>query len=114
MTLAERIDQINAKTQAWIDEDPENRWDGMLMTDVDRWYDTYGISTADQLDKYLLTEDYSSLYKSVHGIRPRWKNLHKMTLEELRVEFESLCEKANSLKNLKYKVLVVRFFGKNN
>ena len=31
--LIAHIEGINAKTQAWIDEDPTNRWAGMITTD---------------------------------------------------------------------------------
>ena len=32
--LVKHIEGINAKTQAWIDEDPGNRWAGMITTDL--------------------------------------------------------------------------------
>ena len=49
--LLDFINQLNAKGQAMMDEDP-NLWVGMLTTDLDHWAG-YGITTPDQLGDYL-------------------------------------------------------------
>lgn len=61
MELVKHIEALNAKTQKWIDEDPSNRFGGMLVTDPAHWAD-YGVSTPAELDRYL---DEQTLYEMV-------------------------------------------------
>lgn len=51
-TLIERIQQINAANQAWMQEDPANRYAGYIITDLDHWLDL-GVKTAEDFDQYL-------------------------------------------------------------
>ena len=39
-----------------IDEDPTNRWIGMITTDPEHWKE-YGITTPAQYDRYMLEMD---------------------------------------------------------
>ena len=43
-----------------------------LQTDQSYW-EEYGISTGEELALSLLSSSYSDMYKSIHGIRPRWQ-----------------------------------------
>ena len=61
MELVTHIEALNAKTQLWIDEDPKNRFGGMLVTDPAHWAD-YGVTTPKELDRYL---DEQTLYEMV-------------------------------------------------
>ena len=61
MELVTHIEALNAKTQLWIDEDPSNRFGGMLVTDPAHWAE-YGVSTPAELDRYL---DEQTLYEMV-------------------------------------------------
>jgi len=47
----------------------------MLQTDQTYW-EKYGIHTGEDLALSLLSSSYSDLYKSLHGIRPRWQKFN--------------------------------------
>ena len=61
MELVKHIEAKNAEMQKWIDEDPKNRFGGMLVTDPAHWAE-YKIYTPAQLDRYL---DETTLYEMV-------------------------------------------------
>lgn len=85
--LLKHIEALNAKTQAWIDEDPGNRWAGMMTTDLDHWAEC-GVYTPEQFDRLMDEECYSDVYKDRYGVRPR--NISSMSDEELRNALERL------------------------
>ena len=91
--LVDHIKAENAKTQAWVDKDPQNRWAGFITDDPQHWAD-YGIYNVDQYEHYMAKMAVWEMYKEVNGIRPRWMNLDDMSIEELEAELESLCEEA--------------------
>ena len=88
-TATERVREINERTRAWVAEDPANRWSGVLVEDPEHWC-SYGIHTADDLDRYLLGCTYDDVYKSVYGIRPRHVDWRTKTLDELQKMLEDL------------------------
>lgn len=90
-TASERAKELNAETQAWIGEDPENRGAGFLIEEDEFWAER-GIRTADELDHDLLAAEYWDSYKEVHGIRPRWMDPWSMSTEDLREALDDLCE----------------------
>ena len=57
--LVQHIEAINVKSQAWVDEDPKNRWSGMVVTDPKHWAE-YGIYTPAEYDRY---QDETTLYE---------------------------------------------------
>ena len=61
MELVKHIEAKNADMQKWIDEDPSNRFGGMLVTDPAHWA-KYDITTPAELDRYL---DEQTLYEMV-------------------------------------------------
>jgi hypothetical protein len=80
--LQDHIRAINAKTQAWIDEDPDNRWAGMLTDDVDHWHEA-GVYTPDRFDRMMTIETYIDIYKDYYGIKPRWVKFDELSTEEI-------------------------------
>ena len=92
--LIKHIEKINAKTQAWIDEDPGNRWAGMITTDPKHWED-YGISTPAEYDRYMLEQAVYETHKSAYGVKGRHYDFDNMTDKELKDEYERLCDVAN-------------------
>jgi hypothetical protein len=60
--LLARITALNAETQAWIDEDPANRWAGIFHTDIPHWNES-GIYTAEDFDAYLDAEHEREMRK---------------------------------------------------
>ena len=83
MTLAEHLAALNAKTLAWIAEDPANRWAGLLTEDLTHWAEM-GIHTVADFERYELETLVWDMYKDATGIRPRHLNLKSMSLEELQ------------------------------
>lgn len=86
--LLNHINQLNAQTQAWIDEAP-NRWACMISNDVKMWNEQ-GIFTPHQLDHYFLVADLFETTRSMFGYKPHWGNLNAMTNEQLEAELKSL------------------------
>ena len=67
--LVKHIEAINSQKQEWADQDPANRFVGMLVTVPSHWAD-YDIYTPEEFDRYLLEQDFVSLHKDVYGFRP--------------------------------------------
>ena len=92
--LIKHIEAINAKTQKWVDEDPTNRWAGMITTDPEHWKE-YGISTPAQYDRYMLEQDVYEIHKSAYGVKGRHYDFDNMTDQELKDEYDHLCKVAS-------------------
>ena len=67
-----------------------------LVTDQAFWEER-GISTGEELAKSLLSSTYSDYYKDLHGIRPRWMDFSKMSVEEIQAEIEKLDKEAEKM-----------------
>jgi hypothetical protein len=67
--LVAHIAAIVARTEAWIAEDPENRWATVPMP-AERWAEQ-GITTVEQYRHSSAVDTYSDMYKDRFGIRPR-------------------------------------------
>jgi len=80
--LAAAIASHNAQTAAWVAEDPQNRYGGELVSDLSHW-ESYGIFTAADLERYLLICIYNDAYLSVHGVKPLDCYTNELTNEEL-------------------------------
>ena len=89
MTLAEFLAAKNAETLAWIAEDPDNRWAGLLTEDLAHWAEI-GIHTVAQYRRYDLETLVWEMYKDAMGFRPRHMDFASMTDEELEREADSL------------------------
>lgn len=91
-SLATYLANLNAATLAWIAEDPDNRWAGLITEDLSHWAEM-GIYTVEQYQRYDLETLVWDMYKDAHGIRPRHLDLKAMSLEELRKEADYLGRK---------------------
>lgn len=80
--LTAHIQKINAKTQAWINEDPKNRCAGMLVDEPEHWA-RYDIYTVAQFEHYMAALDLYEATKAHHGYKPDWRSLMAMSTEEL-------------------------------
>lgn len=87
--LAAYIAEKNAKTLAWVAEDSANRFACTLTEDIQHWA-SYGVTTPEQLEKYLLACDVYETTKSVWGYKPDWRGLMSLSLEELQADAERL------------------------
>lgn len=90
--LKQHIEKINAETQAWIDEDPKNRWGGMLVTDPEHWAE-YGVYTPEDYDKSSLAETIAQASKDATGSKYRvdWM---EYSVEELKKQADYWCKEA--------------------
>ena len=91
MTLAEYLRERNVQTEAWVAEDPANRWAGMYTEDLSHWAEM-GITTVAELERYEMETSIWDLFKDVHGFRPRHIDFKTMTDEDLKTEYEYLVD----------------------
>jgi hypothetical protein len=82
MTLAEHLAALNAEKLAWIAEDPDNRWTGLYVEELEHWAE-YGVYTVAQFQRYELESMIWEMYKDVTGIRPRHLDFKAMSDQEL-------------------------------
>ena len=87
-TLAQYLRERNAATEAWVAEDPDNRWAGTYTEDLAHWAEI-GVLTVRDFMRYEMETQYSDLYKDVCGFRPR-VNLSEWTYEKLVDETDYL------------------------
>jgi hypothetical protein len=83
VSLAQFLREKNAETEAWVAEDPDNRWAGLLIEDLDHWAEM-GITTVEQYRRYDLESLIWDMYKDATGIRPRHLDFKSMTDAELQ------------------------------
>ena len=92
MTLLEHLKNMNAKSKEKMAKTP-GLWIGMITEDLDHWK-SYGITTAKQLDRYFLETDVYEMTKEAYGVKGRHYNFNEMSDDDLKKEFEHLCEVA--------------------
>jgi hypothetical protein len=80
-TATQRVQEINAQTQAWIDAEP-GRFAFMLADEAEHW-EKYGVHTAEDLDRYMAIELYEDLFKEKYGFRAR-QNFDGYTAAEIQ------------------------------
>jgi hypothetical protein len=89
LALQKHLEDLNSKTQAWVDEEA-GRGASMYVTDPLFWADFAQVySIADMIRYDLLTYAYE-LHKSKYGFKPNYGELKEMTNEELDKMIESL------------------------
>ena len=87
--LAQYIAKRNAETLAWIAEDPDNRWAGLIVDDLAFWAEQ-GILTVKDFNRHNLECTIWDLYRDVFGTRPRHMDFKSMSYEELERECDLL------------------------
>ena len=92
MTLLEHLKNMNAKSKEKMAKTP-GLWIGMITEDLDHWK-SYGITTPAQLDRYFLETDVYEMHKEAYGVKGRHYNFAEMSDDDLKKEFEHLCEVA--------------------
>ena len=88
MDLTTYLNDIVAKSRAWVAEDPANRWAITPVADVSFWNEQ-GIFTVEQYVRDSLVCEYSDAYKSANGFRPS-TNLAGWTNEQIEEEIKYL------------------------
>lgn len=80
---------IEAKTKAWVAEDPANRWACYPVTEAAFWAEQ-GICSVADFTKYSLV---SQVHESTHDLwhyKPDWSALMALTIPELQAEADRL------------------------
>jgi len=85
MELMAHIKAENAKTQAWVAEDPKNRWAGLYPEDEAHWVER-GITTVEDLERDELATYIYEGHKDAFGVKGRHYDFEAMSLEDLRSE----------------------------
>jgi hypothetical protein len=86
--LINYINEKNAKTDVWVAE-VAGRWACGLVADAEHWA-AAGVTTPEELEKYLLACDVYESTRNVWGYKPSWGGLMSLSLAELQAEMESL------------------------
>ena len=94
-TLAQALETRNAITSAWIAEDPSNRWAMLLHTDLADWA-SYGVTTSEELEHYLLVSNVFETNREVYGYKLNWADLMALSIEQLEGELALLQEAAET------------------
>ena len=89
MTLAAHIAALNAEKLAWIAEDPDNRWTGLYVEELDFWAEM-GVYTVADFKRHEDVQMIWEMYKDVTGIRPRHMDFDSMSDEDLQQEIRYL------------------------
>lgn len=91
--LSSHIASLNAATLAWVAEDPTNRGACTYTEDLSYWNEI-GVFTVEDFQRNELESTVWDLYKSVHGVRPRFMDLKSMTVADLEETIASLHDTA--------------------
>ena len=94
--LISHIRQENAKMEAWVAEDPENRFGGMVTDEIDHWRN-YGIHSVEQYEKYMLVAEIVDTHKEAYGFKPSWTHLMSLSMEELEEESRQVSDAAQAV-----------------
>lgn len=89
LTLAEHLRNINAKTEAWVAEDPDNRWAGLYVEDLEHWAEL-GVTTVQQFERYEMETSIWELFKDVNGFCPRGYDFKAMSDQKLTAMYDGL------------------------
>lgn len=89
ITLQQHLKNLNAEKLAWIAEDPDNRWTGLYVEELDFWAE-YGVTTVAEFQRHENESCFWDMYKEVFGVRPRHVNLKDMSDAELEKELDLL------------------------
>ena len=85
MELMAHIKAENAKTRAWVAEDPKNRWAGLYPEDEAHWVER-GITTLEALERDELATYIYEGHMDAFGVKGRHYDFDAMSLEDLRSE----------------------------
>lgn len=91
--LLAHLEELNAKTMAWIAEAPTQRWATTWVVDLQHWTE-YGVHTVEDFTKYCLVSDVYESTREIYGYKPSWKGLMSCSIEELEAESKQLSQAA--------------------
>lgn len=89
--LLTHIKNENAKIEAWVAEDPKNRWSGTYITDVEYWEERKVFTVADLERDELINYIYDG-HKDAYGFRNRGYDFDSMSMDELKAEADRISD----------------------
>jgi hypothetical protein len=92
--LVKHIEELNAKTQKWMDENPGS-WGGMIVTDPAHWAE-YDVYTVEDFERYQLETYIYEGHKDAFGVKGRHYDFKSMSMEQLKEEADYI---SRSVKN---------------
>ena len=92
--LIKEIQKRNAKTEAWVKEDPKNRWAGLYPTEESYWVER-GITTLEELERDELATYIYDEHKTAFGCKGRHYDFNAMSLQELKDEADYISKAAH-------------------
>ena len=87
--LINHIKNKNAEIEAWVAEDPKNRWSGTYITDVEYWEERKIFTVADLERDELINYIYDG-HKEAYGFRNRGYDFDSMSMAELEAEADRI------------------------
>lgn len=94
LELLAHLEAARAEAQAWVAEDPENRFAGYSPVDLD-WHAENGVFSIADLELQDWQSGYSDAYKDAYGFRPR-HDTSGWTREDWKREYEAVAEAASA------------------
>jgi hypothetical protein len=91
--IASTITAETERLQAWVAEDPKNRWVGISDADYEiELVEKYNpeIESPEQWDALRAWNEYYDAYKDVNDISPRWTSYKDGDADYWRAELEEL------------------------
>jgi hypothetical protein len=95
-TALDKINEVNAKSEAWVAEDPTNRAVCILSTDME-WWSSINVNTYEEMEKYLLVSDVYEATRDLYGYKRDWSQLTAMSVEQLECEYTALTDEYDAL-----------------
>jgi len=101
--LLNHITKKNNEIEAWVNEDPKNRWSGLITDDLDHWA-SFGIYDVAGYERYMsaetLYEVYSDKYSKSYARGMDFFSMSQEKLDELWTEIEEEEKKKEERRNL--------------
>lgn len=94
ISLAQYLRERNAATEAWVAEDPANRWASTYTEDLAHWAEIGVLSVRDFM-RYEMETQYSELHKDACGFRPH-VDTSKWSYDQLVEETDRLFDYLNA------------------
>ena len=101
--LMAHIKAENAKTKAWVAEDPKNRWAGLYPEDEAHWVER-GITTLEALERDELECYIYDAHKTAFGVKGRHYDFKAMSLQELKDEADYISKACDEQLELEAKM----------
>lgn len=91
VTLSEHIAALNAVKEAWVAEDPTQRWTGLFSDDLEMWAEM-GVTTPAEFDRNIDEQTFYEMHREVYSYRPDYSWIKSLSNDALAVEIQRCAE----------------------